>query len=346
MYSSMISAASHLMECTPGPLETFIPPDLFPDVLLVHDLDNITSRRPANANFYENRGKCKTDVPVRYVRVRPKPAASIPSGSGPWSKTKPERKNAEADGPPHAPLRIAHLYLSAVNKIESGNHSVVYRAALRLRLDSNPYARADHEEGDAPGWRTVSVAAKTAVGQCGAHQMLRTESHAYSSFSCELMADTIKVAKGGRPKAESEDADVAYKAEDADEHKGESESEDGNSLADEVSQSTTEGVGQYLPAVVPKFFGYYSAVDEDEHPIAWCHLECGEDDKCHVNWPTHLLIEECGTTLNSHELPCLQRYARRSGRAHSRTARTRAHIRFLLPGKSASRSSGGSRTMG
>ena len=49
-----------------------------------------------------------------------------------------------------------------------------------------------------------------------------------------------------------------------------------------------------LPAVVPKFFGYY-AVAGDDDARAPRHPGCDVLDRCGVSWPSRiLLLEECG----------------------------------------------------
>ncbi|KAI0658060.1 hypothetical protein C8Q70DRAFT_918034, partial [Cubamyces menziesii] len=115
-----------------------------------------------------------------------------------------------------------------------GNHSEVYRAPLVLRLDEGSQAL-----------RRVSVAAKIACQECGAHEMLRREAKMYNEF----------------PRAFQEDT---------------------------------------LPAIVPKFFGYYAPVNEDGTPFLEEHLSCGLSAWCHVPWPSHiLLVEECGEPIRA-----------------------------------------------
>lgn len=52
------------------------------------------------------------------------------------------------------------------------------------------------------------------------------------------------------------------------------------------------------PAVVPKFYGYYTAVAPDGGVIMPMHVECSPDAACDVSWPTRiLLVEECGRPI-------------------------------------------------
>ncbi|TBU47159.1 hypothetical protein BD309DRAFT_524665 [Dichomitus squalens] len=114
-------------------LRSFIPDDLLPDDLLVYDRENITKLCD------------EPDVPVRYVRIFPELPREGDTPDG-----------AHEGTPPPGPKRIAHLYLTIVNKLE---HS------------------------------TVRVAAKTAFSVCGAHDMLDREAQAYDAFPRYLMED-------------------------------------------------------------------------------------------------------------------------------------------------------------
>ncbi|KAI1792713.1 hypothetical protein LXA43DRAFT_1060411 [Ganoderma leucocontextum] len=167
-------------------LRTFIPDDLFPDDLLVHDPDNITKPCP-------DLQRSPSHVPVRYVRIFPNLKAS--GGALRLQSAFPGRS-------PDHPVRTAHLYLKADNRLGTGNHSSVFSAPLRLRLDP--------ESGEES---TVRVAAKTASGQCGAHQMLHLEAVAYDAFPRCLMDDkylgtTVSSATTATSNGVSTDADA------------------------------------------------------------------------------------------------------------------------------------------
>ncbi|EIW53253.1 uncharacterized protein TRAVEDRAFT_133289 [Trametes versicolor FP-101664 SS1] len=54
-----------------------------------------------------------------------------------------------------------------------------------------------------------------------------------------------------------------------------------------------------VPAIVPKFYGYYKSVDEEFASMSDTHPHCDRDSECDVSWPTRiLLLEECGTTVD------------------------------------------------
>ncbi|RPD68065.1 hypothetical protein L226DRAFT_541062 [Lentinus tigrinus ALCF2SS1-7] len=63
-------------------------------------------------------------------------------------------------------------------------------------------------------------------------------------------------------------------------------------------------VGEWEPAIVPKFYGYYGAVEADGSLYDGRHRHCDEDDECLVSWPTRiLLVEECGSPIEPRDLP-------------------------------------------
>ncbi|KZS99889.1 uncharacterized protein LAESUDRAFT_667429 [Laetiporus sulphureus 93-53] len=149
-------------------LEEFIPEEYFPDILLVHDADGLTPGVIRDTK----RGSSKPfDAPsVRYKRVWPTESSEL-------------FKEAKYDDNIIHPLpeaekpRTAHLYLSAQCVIGKGNHSLVYRAALRLP----PPLKAIGPFGQ------VTTAAKLAIPEQSARDMLKTEADIYNKFPRHLM---------------------------------------------------------------------------------------------------------------------------------------------------------------
>ncbi|PIL28866.1 hypothetical protein GSI_08912 [Ganoderma sinense ZZ0214-1] len=287
------------------PLRTLIPEDLLPDDLLVFDPNNI-SRTPYGSHPEE---------PVRYVRVFPKPKASQ------------EPASEFSDGSPTGdrrdrPIRIARLYLKKTNVLGDGHHSSVYSAPLRLRLSAE-----SNEES------TVRVGVKTADARCGAHEMLRREAVAYNAFPRHLMEDrypsvNVKPSQPAASSAQTGSSATPEGAAHVDVEMGDGTGTGGTAApAAPTSQSDASGVfpgeadksahtptpGHDLkPAVVPKFFGYYAAVDADGRVIDHdhSHPSCDKDDTCAVSWPTRLLlVEECGKPVVYRRLTHEQRIA-------------------------------------
>ncbi|KAI1792714.1 hypothetical protein LXA43DRAFT_311467 [Ganoderma leucocontextum] len=254
-------------------LRTFIPNDLLPDDLLVHDPDNIT-------NLCLDRSQPQPDAPVRYVRIFPNLKASGRGGGS--------QQSAFASRSPDHPVRTAHLYLKADNTLGAGSHSTVYSAPLRLRLNAESVEES-----------TVRVAAKTACAECGAHWTLHQEAAIYNAFPRHLMDDQYPA--GTIAKAASVKSDAAAQLE--------TESGPQTDAAATASEVASTDVGEKRitvplpkprPAVVPKFYGYYAAVDADGSVVEHSHsfLFCGPDDVCSVRWPTRiLLMEECGKPI-------------------------------------------------
>ena len=259
------------------PLQTFIPPNLFPDELLVHDPHNITKLRRHKSQSTSN------VPPVRYVRVFPNFKESRDPVLPYKLRFSTDLKGARDHSmPPHPafsnpssnePLCIAHLYLKNENRLGTGHHSSVYSAPLRLRL-----SEVSAEES------TVRVATKTASGSCGAHKMLHLEAGVYDAFPRHFMEDQYYAAgPTGAPTLVT----PPFGADDQ-----------GSGAACWVE-----------PAVVPKFYGYYAAVGPDGSVITPMHSQCGIDASCSVSWPTRiLLVEECGKPvfpeIFSHEQKC------------------------------------------
>ena len=267
-----------------SPLDTFIPDDLFPDDLLVHDISNITRLHPQKIK----KESAVRHIPVRYVRIHPK-----------TSREQGGSQNTYDARDASKPARFAHLYLKFENSMGSGNHSYVYRAPLRLRLDPT-----SHE------WRTVTVAAKTANNECGAHLMLDKEALAYNAFPRELMECTPcrPAAQNGMPTTDDDASSVGAveSASMSDSHDancpGPASQRTAHTPAESPASAETQ-MCEWRPAVVPKFYGYYGAVDADGTLLHERHEYCDVSDDCTVRWPTRiLLVEECGNPIEPHDL--------------------------------------------
>ncbi|KAM5546073.1 hypothetical protein V8D89_000199 [Ganoderma adspersum] len=280
------------------PLRTLIPDNLLPDDLLVFDPDSISKLDT------DDTPDSKSDKPVRYVRVFPQPKASQ------------EPLCADGSSASDRPARVARLYLKENNVLGGGHHSSVYSAPLRLRLS------ADSEEES-----TVRVGVKTAFARCGAHEMLRREAVAYNAFPRHLMEDKFPAVEPPQPAAPAQANSATPEGVVAHGETGDatgtaaaapaSTSESSDSESDDDSESTDEGdkcssthTPPREPAVVPKFFGYYAAVDADGRVIQHAHPKCDKDATCAVPWPTRLLlVEECGKPVVLNELTYDQRTA-------------------------------------
>lgn len=247
-------------------------------------------------------GLCKRGflprAPAKYVRRYPK----RPSGS---------------DAPP----RIAHLYLSKNNRIGSGHNGSVFAAPMRLHLD------LDSQEQS-----TIRIAAKTAFGTCGAHDMLRIEADMYDIFPRSLMEGTpVEVEATAVPPADATAREDGEKGEAQPEStaaepvRGDpsmvpgSQEEAAPPEKPTVAVECSPGVGNVddaqkaqqprIPPIVPKFYGVYKSVDEGFEHLHKMHPACNEDSTCSVSWPTRiLLLEECGTPVVPSRLTYEQRY--------------------------------------
>ncbi|KAI0767605.1 hypothetical protein C8Q74DRAFT_1219434 [Fomes fomentarius] len=289
-------------------LDTFIPDDLLPDDLLVHDIDNLTHPQSSQASPH---------LPVRYVRILPK-----------TPREKADAQNAFYGRDSNAHVRVAHLYLKRSNNLGTGNHSSVYRAPFRLRLDADSL-----EE------RTVSVAVKTAHNECGAHYMLNNEARMYTALPRSFMedrrvlpeeaespqpVDVVSLCEAGKSAKKTASDDNCGEVHASSDSDGESPSEsdpepalpsDAKSptaveakveakvdVADADAKEQSEPHDQpdvFQPAVLPKFYGYYAALNADGTLRDDNHHACGENATCRVSWPTRLLlVEECGAPVN------------------------------------------------
>ena len=137
-------------ERLPPKLEEFIPTEYLPDVLLVHDPHDVTEgviRYPMD--------QLKTDVPIKYLRILPKPTTDAHTSN------------------------IAHLYLSPGNLCGHGNHSFVYHAPLTLPAPLT--ARTST--------RQVTVLAKTSFPESKHRDLLNQEGLVYDTFPRWMMED-------------------------------------------------------------------------------------------------------------------------------------------------------------
>ncbi|KAI0719747.1 hypothetical protein C8T65DRAFT_634986 [Cerioporus squamosus] len=258
-------------------LDKFIPNDLFPDDLFVHDIDNITRVHPGNKDTD------RRDLPVRYVRIYPSN-----------SREQGESRSAYDDRDTSKPARFAHLYLKSANRMGTGHHSYVYRAPLTLRLDP-----------DSGECSTATVAVKTANTECGAHLMLDKEAAAYNAFPQELMEDTLRSTPDTSNTDGAASPSDAVTTSESTQVSVWSDSHAANCLGPALQPATPAGTppseteAVWEPAVVPKFYGYYGALNADGslHSARHGSRRCDIDDECY----------ECGRPI---EPPCLKREER------------------------------------
>ncbi|KAI9060029.1 hypothetical protein FKP32DRAFT_1083589 [Trametes sanguinea] len=280
------------------PLDAFIPDSIFPEQLLVHDPHHITNT--------PGRAPLQRDAPVTYVRIFPR-----------RTNTTASTDTSKIGG------RAAHLYLSGHNRLGIGHHSTVYRAPLELRLDPSSRARS-----------RVSVAVKVAEPACGPHAMLWQEGRLYNTFPKVFMEDVVYTTDEGECEKEEGPAAEAQKsaglgAEEKTENlegdagasapasqapqSGTSEGSASASAKEETSANTPSSTStppEIIPAIVPKFFGFYAPVLPTGEISKKTHaISCGLNDRCEVNWPTPiLLVEECGKPIELADWSWDQRY--------------------------------------
>ncbi|RPD64347.1 hypothetical protein L227DRAFT_325989 [Lentinus tigrinus ALCF2SS1-6] len=187
---------------------------------------------------------------------------------------------------------VAHLYLAQQNRLGTGNHSTVFRAPFVLELDRGSGAVS-----------RVSVAVKTTSAECGAHYMLHQEAVMYSTFPADLMdangPDSPSGIRAAAPEAQED-----MPADDV-------------ALAKTDQRNVASTEENRPPPVVPRFYGYYLPIGDDDTLICNTHSKCKEDGKCEVDWPSRiLLVEECGTPIEPRDwtyqqrLECLSLYHR------------------------------------
>ena len=125
-------------------LEEFIPEGLFPDVLLVHDPQQLTNHKQTGGE------------PVKYKRVYP----VLPRDGTEHTMTD---KTEEL---------VANLHLDSANQLGSGHHSFVYRAPLTLPPPLSARSRTGQ----------CTVAAKLAYRRCTDHRLLHNEADVYNAL--------------------------------------------------------------------------------------------------------------------------------------------------------------------
>ncbi|KAI0918510.1 hypothetical protein AcV5_002486 [Taiwanofungus camphoratus] len=149
-------------------LEEIIPDEYFPDILMVHDPDELATGQHKAPSEGKSR---QLDTPgIKYKRIFPHLNSDASSGTNEGTQ-----RSLEATSDP----RVAHLYLSAKCRMGVGHHSLVYRAALTLP----PPLTANSPSGQ------VAVAAKLAIPQSPARSMLKHEAYIYDKFPKHLMQD-------------------------------------------------------------------------------------------------------------------------------------------------------------
>ncbi|RDX52430.1 hypothetical protein OH76DRAFT_1433883 [Lentinus brumalis] len=131
-------------------LEEFIPEEHLPDILMVHDPNNVTNARKAGRSDV---------VPIKYKRFYPTPIN--------------DEENGDSKG------KVSQLYLNKTNRFGTGNHSFVYRAPLTLPAP----LYASSQSGQ------VTVAAKLAYDRCTAHGLLHNEARVYDSLPKHTQED-------------------------------------------------------------------------------------------------------------------------------------------------------------
>ncbi|KZT10551.1 uncharacterized protein LAESUDRAFT_673341 [Laetiporus sulphureus 93-53] len=154
-------------------LEEFIPQEYFPEILFVHDPDDLTLYSEGS---FPKSARSDDTIPVRYKCIYPTEGSLIFENKD----EKPPEEIGDIDSLKENATRTAHLHLSAQSNIGQGNHSLVYRTALSLP----PPLRARGPTGQ------VTVAAKL-MKSCDrdCRRMLEREAWIYDQFPRHLMED-------------------------------------------------------------------------------------------------------------------------------------------------------------
>ncbi|KAJ7263132.1 hypothetical protein B0H12DRAFT_294139 [Mycena haematopus] len=178
-------------------LEEFIPDEYFPDILYINDPDDKTAISHYYYGVSSNKNQSLESVPRKYKRVWPRfardtePATAFNTDPDcasikvPAPPTESSSAQSSSPSPPAVPtpetnLRIARLNLSSAPVLGVGNHSAVFRAALRLPA---PLSAAGSPTGE------VAVAAKTGFSGSEARGLLRNEGKIYGAFPKHLQED-------------------------------------------------------------------------------------------------------------------------------------------------------------
>ncbi|KAH9903255.1 hypothetical protein C8Q73DRAFT_45050 [Cubamyces lactineus] len=303
------------------PLDTFIPDALFPQSLIVHDPGNLT-KHLENPQPRDPRA----GAPVRYVRIYPKPSSRSSASAEP-SASPAETKCASL----RTSHPVARLYLRRRFRLGSGHHSAVYRAPLVLHLDEgsqalrrvsvaakiacdvcgahemlrreakmyNAFPRSFQED-------TVNIRQTAACTPSAVPPEERQDTRGVSD-SAMNSEDSGCTAGAGFSDAQVLELDFG---EAITLSNAPSQVSLATDIASVTNEDNVEGAAPpqpveltrvELPAIVPKFFGYYAPVNEDGTPFLEEHLSCSVDAACYVPWPSHiLLVEECGEPIRAH----------------------------------------------
>ncbi|KAI0761357.1 hypothetical protein BD413DRAFT_617090 [Trametes elegans] len=242
------------------PLDSFIPEELLPDELFVHDPHNVTAQRDPQGSSHGV---------VRYVRVRPKYAL------------RPD---------PDAPPRVAHLYLSPEHSLGKGSHSSVYCAPLRLRLDPS-------SEEESRVRVAVKAAFGHCFAHYMLHKEAKLYDLFPRDFMEET---EVALPDNDMDDGEDEDMSVSEThSSDGEAEDVEMRDTEVVDVAGHSTSAEEEPEIMTLPPVVPKFFGFYKpANDRQAETEGRKHGPCFANGGCDVSWPTWLLlVEECGDAL-------------------------------------------------
>ncbi|KAI8989009.1 hypothetical protein BD414DRAFT_485695 [Trametes punicea] len=297
------------------PLDTFIPESLLPRDLFVHEN---RPRRIAN-------GPRQRDTPMRYVRIYPTPGPVDRPSQNPVAHLYLDpNKNSLGKGNHSTVVRApmvlrldpdsrARSRVSVAVKLadnECGAHAMLRQEAKlynsfprHLMEDTVPSLcvrwNAVPAEASVPEVQEAVPAAKAAKCEEGGEG--RESELVQAGVACAHKADEAQTTSQERsePAMSSPPAVVQGERES-----GPVQHEDSISTAnnDPPQPAESEKV-QVLPAVVPKFYGYYAPLNPDGTPFSCEHEGCDVDSMCYVDWPTHvLLVEECGEPVHPYSV--------------------------------------------
>ncbi|KAI0329814.1 hypothetical protein GY45DRAFT_1324623 [Cubamyces sp. BRFM 1775] len=300
------------------PLEKFIPKSLFPDILIVHDPSGVT-RHVSDGGI------------ARYVRLFPKSSpkpTSAPElvahlylddqhlGMGNHSTVQraPLTLRLDENSEERSRVRVAAKIADPV----CGAHDMLRREAEVYNEFPPEFQEDTVRVRDVPA--PPAQPAKEAKSDEGSDaDVIPAEEDAQAETVSTAEADVQDAQKPSSSSPDSKDANSDSQAEvdtesppvvDAEEKSSsvpvlspeEGDAKDGEGTDGSSAPATTsEDVAQrsveheVLPAIVPKFFGFYAPAAKDGKPIYREHSYCGINSTCHTTWPTHiLLLEECG----------------------------------------------------
>lgn len=160
-------------------LEEYIPLQYFPDTLIVHDPNGLSmccdgrsyeSYDPKAPDYTDDEdGQTYSETNADQDDDAEKQPAFVYKRVYPAPTTTPDDEK-----------KTAHLYMSPQHRSGVGHHSHVYLSPLTLPTPLTTYKRASARPG------TVLVAAKLAVQQRNARQLLASEAATYASFPRHL----------------------------------------------------------------------------------------------------------------------------------------------------------------